>query len=389
MECVMIRYGEIFLKSEPVMRRFLSTLVSNITKALSTRGLAHRIEEHRGRIIVFGDDPAGIAEAASSVFGVVGVSVCRMTGTGIGEVADEAAAMAAGRLTAGATYAVRARRSGVEGYTSQELAAAAGAAIGAAVPGSRVDLGTPDYEISVEAREFGALIYDNRTDGPGGLPYGTQGQVVTLLSEGIDSPVAAWMIMKRGCSMAFLYIDTGRFGGADKAGSVSAHHRRLSEWCMGHPLDLHIVDGEPFYEALTARATPQYRCVICKRYMLRVACGLADRLGAPAVVTGESLAQVASQTLGNLAVIDAGATVPVLRPLIGYDKTETTAIASRIGTLPAAGLDLGCRVAPKHPATAASMAAVEREEERMEIAGLVGDALDSARIVRALNGEIT
>ena len=384
----MVRYGEIFLKSEPVKRRFISIMTENIRLALEAEGLSHRIEAPRGRVLIFGDEPRRIAAAVAGTFGVVSVSVCTVTTADIAGIAAVAVEHAERHLRPGMSFAVRARRSGVEGFNSQELAAEVGSAVLDRIPEATVDLTTPDYEIFVEAREFGGLVYDEKTGGPGGLPYGTQGEVMALLSAGIDSPVASWLMMRRGCLMVHVHMHSGRFGGADSEKNVLQNHARLSRWVPGHPVDLLVVDMEPFFEAITALKEPRYRCILCKRFMLRVASILAEERGAYALVNGDNLGQVASQTLANMTVIAPAATVPVLRPLIGFDKEEIIERARAIGTFEAHPGSVGCTVAPRYPSTAAPAATIAQIEAVLDVESLAVRAAGTVRRYRAKNGEV-
>jgi len=388
MGAVMVRYGEIFLKSEPVKRRFISIMTRNIGLALEAQGLSHRIETPRGRILIFGDEPLRIAEVVARTFGVVSAGICEVTTADIPGISAAAVERAERRLHPGMSFAVRARRSGVEGFNSQELAAAVGAAVLARIPGATVNLTAPEYEIFVEAREFGGFVYDERIAGPGGLPYGTQGEVMALLSAGIDSPVASWLMMRRGCLMAHIHMGSGRFGGADSERNVLRHHAHLSTWIPGHPLDLLIVDMEPFFEVITALKEPRYRCILCKRFMLRVAGILAKERGAYALVNGDNLGQVASQTLANMAVVSPAASIPVLRPLIGFDKDEVIGRARAIGTFEARPGDIECTVAPRHPSTAAPAATIAAIEYELGVDALAAQAAGMVRRYRAKNGVI-
>jgi len=384
----MIRYSEIFLKSEPVKRRFISIMAENIRLALEAEGISHRIETPRGRVLIFGDEPGRIAAAAARTFGVASASVCAVTTADIDGIAAAAVERAERHLRPGMSFAVRARRAGVEGFNSQELAAAVGSAVLDRIPEARVNLTAPDYEVFVEVREFGGLVYDEKIDGPGGLPYGTQGEVMALLSAGIDSPVASWLMMRRGCRMVHVNMASGRFGGADTERNVLQNHARLSRWVPGHPLDLLVVDMEPFFEVITALKEPRYRCILCKRFMLRVAGILAERRGAYALVNGDNMGQVASQTLANMAVIAPATSVPVLRPLIGFDKEEIIERARAIGTFEAHPGDVGCAVAPRYPSTAAPAATIAQLEEEIGVASLAERAAETVRVCRAKNGGI-
>ncbi|MGC9435167.1 MAG: tRNA uracil 4-sulfurtransferase ThiI [Methanomicrobiales archaeon] len=387
-EVVLVRFGELFLKSDPVRRRFMQVLGRNCTAALDAAEIDHRLEMHRDRILIHTRNPADAVQRVARVFGVVDASVCTLTDPTLPACGEAAVDLARHRLEPGMTFAVRARRRQVSGFSSQELAAAVGAAIRDAIPGAAVDLDDPGYEVFVEARPFGGLVYDTRIPGPGGLPLGTQGPVLSLLSAGIDSPVASWLVMHRGCPVVHLTFDAGRFQGEDVEGAVLRNHASLSRWCPGMQLDLLVADAEPFFDVLAQEITPRFRCVVCKRFMVRAGSMIARDEGVLALVTGENLGQVASQTLDNLAVIDRAATAPLLRPLITWDKNETVDIARRIGTFEKDPGDLGCRAVPVRPATAATREAVEREEGKVDMEGLIRDLCRSIRRVRARDGGI-
>jgi thiamine biosynthesis protein ThiI len=386
---VMVRYGELFLKSEPVRHHFIGMLLRNIRQALAADGLSARYETPRGRILIFGDEPSRIADIVARVFGVIDVSICTLTGTGIEDLSMAAADLASSTIGTGKSFAVRAKRQQKIGLTSQELGEQVGSAIYDRIPGLRVDLEKPDYEIFVEVRDFGGLVYDSRIPAPGGLPLGTQGHVLVLLSSGIDSPVASWLAMKRGCEVTHLHLDAGRWAGTDVLSAATENHRRLSCWCPGQDIRMVIVQNEHLFDEMQRlRIQPRYRCVICKRFMHRVAARIMESEGQQALVTGENLGQVASQTLANLSVISESVTIPVLRPLITYDKEETITLARRIGTFDTHPGDLGCRAVPKMPATAASLIEIHACEERMDMDAMIKTACENPRVVTARDGRV-
>ena len=383
----MVRYGELFLKSEPVKRHFIGLLMRNIKKALDSEGLLHRFELFRGRMLVLGDEPGRIAGIVSRVFGVVDVSVCTRASNNLDDLCSAAIGTAKGNLKPGMRFAIRAKRQGVEGYTSQQMGEVIGQAVADHMPDVTVDLDHPDYEIFVEAREFGGFVYDHRIGAPGGLPLGTQGRVCVLLSSGIDSPVASWLMMKRGCEVTHLHMDGGRWAGPDVKDAAIENHRRLSLWCRGFVLPMLVIDSEPLYNAMEEhRIPPRNRCVICKRFMMRAGSALVPRQHALALVTGDSLGQVASQTLSNVAVIAQAADVPVLRPLITHDKRETVDIARAIGTFEAHPKDLACRAVPRVPTTAAKLEQIRECEEQLDIRSIVSTAIEEPAIILAKNG---
>jgi thiamine biosynthesis protein ThiI len=386
----MVRYGELFLKSEPVKRHFIGLLVRNIRRSLDAAGLSFTYETPRGRILIYGDDPDAIAAEVARVFGVVDASVATITGNTPEELISAARTLGKKHLKAGMRFAVRAKRQkGSGGPDSQELGRIVGSGLLDDQPEAKVDLTHPAYEVFVEARGNGGFVYDHRIPAPGGLPFGTQGNALGLLSAGIDSPVASWLMMKRGCGMVHLNMDAGRWaGGATAAGAIE-NHRRLSLWVKGFPLRMLIVDSSPLYDAMAGGVPQRYICVVCKRFMFRVAAKLLPVEQAEVIVTGENLGQVASQTLSNLAVISSAVNVPVIRPLVTYDKTEIITIARKIGTFNQNPGDLCCRAVPAMPSTGANLTEVIAAEEKIDFDHLVSQAIERIKVVTALNGEIT
>jgi len=388
-KCVMVRYGELFLKSEPVKRHFIGLLMRNMKKALDSEGLPHQFELFRGRMLVLGSEPERIAAVVSRVFGVVDVSVCTRTSSKLDDLSSTAIETAEGNLKSGMSFAIRAKRQGVFGYTSQQMGEVIGRAVSDHIAGARVDLSNPDYEIFIEGRDVGGFVYDRRIEAHGGLPLGTQGRVCVLLSSGIDSPVASWLAMKRGCEVTHLHMDGGRWAGPDVKEAAVENHRRLSLWCRGFVMPMLVITSEPLYDAMEEyRIPPRNRCVICKRFMVRAGSILVPRQYALALVTGDSLGQVASQTLSNVVVISDAAGVPVIRPLITYDKQETIDIARRIGTFDAHPKDLACRAVPRMPATAAVLEEIKACEREMDIDSIVAAAVREPEVILAKNGAI-
>jgi len=384
---VMVRIGELWLKSEPVKKQFMLALTRNIRAALEAHTIEYTLEEYRGRILIFGD-PEKIAPVVSRIFGIVDVSICETTTNQPQDIAECALRFAEKKLRPGMRFAVRARRQHISGFTSQQLARMVADVIWEKIPGFVVDLDDPEYEIFVEAREYGGIVYDERIPGQGGLPLGTAGKAVCLLSAGIDSPVAAWLMMRRGVLISGLFIDTGKWAGSATRELAMDNARILSTWCPGRGFPLWIVNVEPFFEAMTRCCDLHYTCLFCKRFMMRVADGIAAKTKAEGIVSGENLGQVASQTLQNMGVITASVKTPILRPLLTYDKEETIVIARRIGTYHESPGDTGCLAVPKKPATRSPLELIESEESRLDMDELVGAAVRSAELWIANNGEL-
>ena len=285
-------------------------------------------------------------------------------------------------------FAVRAKRQFVKGFTSQQLAASVADAIWNEIPGFVVDLDNPEYEIFVEAREYGGIVYDDRIPGQGGLPLGTAGRSAVLLSAGIDSPVAAWLMMRRGVVMSGVFADAGRWAGPATRELALDNARILSTWSPGRAFPLWIVPVEKFLDAVYASCDTHYTCLYCKRFMMRIADKIAANNRLEGIVSGENLGQVASQTLQNMKVITASVETPILRPLLTYDKEEIVNIARKIGTYHESPGDTTCHAVPKKPATRSDTEKICSEEGRMDLEALLEEAVASAELWLAKDGEV-
>jgi thiamine biosynthesis protein ThiI len=385
---VMVRYGELFLKSDSVMQHYIRLLIRNLGKALNAEGLNHTIEEHRGRIYINCDEPDRVVTTAA-IFGIVATSVadrCEPTMDALAETAVQRVKQSGRRS---GRFAVRARRDRVPGFSSQELGAYIGSAILDVYPDFSVDLTNPEYEIFVEARTYGGFVTDLFHPGPGGLPLGTQGRAICLLSAGIDSPVAAWLMMRRGTELILLHMNGGRYAGAATRDDALRHAATLSQHCKGMEIRIIEVPMEPFFSALETLPEVRYRCVLCKRFMHRVASLIGEEQGCMAIINGDNLGQVASQTLENLATVSMVATLPILRPLITYDKGEVVDLAKKIRTFIARPGDHTCRMVPKRPATQAKIMQIEEEEAKLPMDALILEAIRGAIRMTALSGSIS
>ena len=242
--------------------------------------------------------------------------------------------------------------------------------------GARVDLSNADFTIYLDIQSRGILLYFDETPAYGGLPVGASGRVAVMLSGGIDSPVAAWQMMKRGCPALYIHfhsyplVDRSSIEKAAELAQLLGRHQRQSE--------LYLAPLAEIQKRVIVETPPSYRVLLYRRFMLRIAETLALRAGAKAIVTGESCGQVSSQTLDNIAVVDQAADMPVLRPLIGLNKEEIVAMARKIGTFPVSiqpDQDCCSLFVPKHPETRGRLAVVERLEAGLPVAELVAESL--------------
>jgi thiamine biosynthesis protein ThiI len=254
--------------------------------------------------------------------------------------------------------------------------------LGARVQGAfgwRVDLERPALTVHVEVLPDHAFYFFGKERGAGGLPSGVSGRVACLLSGGIDSPVAAWRMMRRGCHAVLVHFHSVPFLAATSQDKVREIAAVLAKYQLG--VRLYQVPFGDVQRRIVLATPPAPRVVLYRRMMVRIADAIARAAGAGALVTGEVVGQVASQTLENLSVIGAVSTLPVLRPLVGMDKEEITAEAQRLGTYPISIIpDEDCcqLFTPKHPVTRARLADVERLEAELPVDDLVRQAVDDA-----------
>ena len=371
-ELIMAYQGEMSLKGLN-RKTFEQALLKTLHKRTEDLG-RFRIHSMQSTIYIDPQDNAAMAQMdeamrrCTRVFGIAALSRAAICEKSLAAVCETAAAFLAGQLAAARTFKVSAKRADKSfPLNSMEIAREVGAYLLGRFGHLRVDVHEPDLTVVVEIREVAAYVHGGKTKGPGGLPVPTSGRAALLLSGGIDSPVAAWLMAKRGLALAAVHFASPPYTGPRAAAKVEALARLLGEWTG--PLPYHLVPYTKTQEYLRdALQNQAYFTVMMRRSMLRIAGALAAHEQAEALVTGESLAQVASQTLGALACTDEAQPLPVLRPCIGMDKTEITAIARAIGTYETSILpyeDCCTIFTPPHPKTKPRLADVLRLEAAM------------------------
>ena len=380
MRSILVHYQEIALKGKN-RPWFVARLARNLREATSDLGVrAVRVLMGRIEVVL---DPDGnhdaVRERIGRVFGVANFARAGRTSLDVDIIAREILRDLADRETD--TFRVSARRADKRfPLTSPQIEREVGGRIKDA-RGWRVDLAHPGLTIYVEALSDEAFYFFGKERGAGGLPTGVSGRVVCLLSGGIDSPVAAWRLMRRGCRVLFVHFHSYPILSRASQEKTRELTRLLTEYQL-HSRLLLVPFGE-IQQRVVLTVEPPLRVVIYRRLMMRIAETVARQHRAQALATGEVVGQVASQTLENLAQINQVATLPVLRPLIGMDKEEITAEAQRLGTYPISIIpDQDCCTlfTPRHPATRARRADVERAESALPIDEIVNAAVGAAAI---------
>ena len=383
-DVILVRYGELALKSRHVRNRYEKTLMSNIRSMLDAMGIDYDdLSRELGRIYIHTNDPAAVG-AAARVFGVVSVSPAITCEPTLESAASAAADVGESIINENESFGIRARRSGNHEFSSRDIGVACGNAVFERVRklNPEVDLTAPDREIMVEVRQNKGFVYTDVVNGTGGLPLGTQGKMVALVSGGIDSPVAAWLMMKRGCEVIPVYVNNEPFSDDTMRQRALECIRVLQTWAPGHPFKVYEVPNGIGMAAFLSDCQRRYTCILCRRMMYRIAAGIMEKEGAFGIITGASLGQVASQTAKNMMAETCGIHVPIYHPLIGLDKTEIIDIARRIGTYDASTRPAKCCTAvPEKPAVAAKCGDVCSEEDNIDVEELLMGALSGAEII--------
>ena len=375
-----VHYHEIGLKGRN-RSVFENILVRNMTTALAGTG-AGKPRKLPGRILVPLEDDADrplVAERLTRVFGIANV------GLGVGAKLDPDAlrdvAWDVVRERDFATFAVRARKAHSEfPLSSREINEKIGAHL-LERSGKRVNLSEPDLTCYIEIVGDLVVVYADRIRGAGGLPVGSSGKVVALVSSGIDSPVAAARIMRRGARVVFVHFHSQPYTDASSERQAAEIVEILTRY--QYTSSLYVVPLAPSQQLIAASAPESLRTLLYRRMMMRIATDIGLRESAGALVTGDSLGQVASQTLENLGVVEDAAGLPVLRPLVGRDKEEIVAEATMLGTFTVSSAP--CQEAcvlfePKRPATKATVPQARAAEEGLDLDTLVADAVKASEV---------
>lgn len=369
-DVILLRFGEIMLKGRN-RARFENQIVQQIKRVLTPLPRAELLKESHGRMYIElnGERYEDAAQALGKVFGLQSYSPAVKAAPEL-EALKEAALTEIHRLSPkpGTSFKVSVRRVNKQfPYDTYEMHRLLGSHILQHFDGLKVDVNDPDIELNVEIRNRESFIYSRRDAGPGGFPLGSNGKAMLMLSGGIDSPVAGWMAMKRGLRIEAVHFHSYPYTSERAKQKVIDLTRVLADYAGS--IHLHLVPFTEIQTKLKEACRENLIITLMRRAMFRITERLAEKRDALAIVTGESLGQVASQTLANMNVIGRAAALPVLRPLVTMDKLEIMPIAEAINTFPISILpyeDCCTLFVPKSPSTNPSLKVVERQEQWME-----------------------
>lgn len=383
-EVILVKNGELALKG---LNRstFEDILVKNIKRRLShSVGKFTFIKSQSTVIVEPAEDDVDFEKAVeviSKVFGIAGFSRAALAEKDLEDIKNVALSYLGEELAGVKTFKVNAKRSDKKfPLTSPELCREVGAHLLRNIPSLKVDVHNPDITVTVEVRDKNVFIHGNQIKGAGGMPVGSAGRVALLVSGGIDSPVAGWMMAKRGLQLSAIHFAAPPYTSKRAEMKVRELVSIVSKY--SGRVNFAIVNFTEIQETIREKCPEELFTIIMRRLMMKIAVRLAERDGCGALVTGESLGQVASQTLGALACTNAVSTIPVFRPLIGMDKDEIIRISRKIGAFDTSVLPYEdcCTVfTPKHPRTRPTLELIEKAESAVDWDDMIERAIAGTR----------
>ena len=385
-EMILLKLGELVLKGLN-RRSFEDKLQANIYRRLNHLG-QFRVYTRQSTTYVEpmsdGCDMDGAWEALKKVFGVVGLSRARACDKDKDAILAAAREYLGDKLAAARTFKVETKRADKTfPMTSIQLSQYVGGELDDLYPDLKVDVHHPELTVHIEVRDYAAFVHADPEPGAGGLPVGINGRAVSLLSGGIDSPVASWMIAKRGVALEMVHFFSYPYTSPEAKEKVLELARLLTPWCGR--LTVHVVPFTAIQEELRRSCPQELFTLIMRRFMMRISQAVADRCGAKALVTGECLGQVASQTMEAMAVTGAVTRLPILRPVVGMDKEDIVRVAREIGTFDTSILPYEdcCTVfTPRHPRLRPTLEEVEAAETSLDVEAMVRSAVEGIERVQ-------
>ncbi|SCJ71635.1 Probable tRNA sulfurtransferase [Anaerotruncus sp. 2789STDY5834896] len=380
-EILLLKYGEIALKGLN-KNNFEGVLLKNVRHRIKKLG---RFEVRKAQSTVYVQpleevDLDRCEERLSRVFGISTIARAVVAEKDFADITQKVLDYVQDILPFAKTFRVEARRSDKSfPMNTPQICAELGGILLEHYPHLKVDLHDPEVRVFVEVRDFGAYVHAGAKKGAGGMPVGSSGHGALLLSGGIDSPVAGYMMAKRGMQLCYIHFESPPYTSERARLKVVALGQKLTEYA--NTCEMFIVPFTDIQEKIKAHCREEYFTIIMRRMMMKIASRLAAQNGCEALITGESLAQVASQTVRAIGCTDAASELPVFRPLIGMDKSEIVDIAQKIDTFETSILPYEdcCTVfTPRHPKTRPVLEYVLKEEEKLAVDELVEAAVAGA-----------
>lgn len=369
---MLVRYGDIGTKSEPVRSNMVSVLRQRIQDRLEYEELEfEKVKHQNARIIVLTEDYKAVARAVSEIPGVASCSPAVVTGPDLDSIKS-----ASRIFEVGETFGVEANRSGQHDFDTRDICIELGS-FTEEKTGSSVDLDNPDTWLEVDLREDEAYVFTRRYEGPDGLPVGSSGSLAALVSGGIDSPVAAHEIMTRGCDIMPVYFYNKPIAAEDHLLRLVSVLKKLERFHPSKKWHFYVVDMEEINQELMK--IERGRMLIHRKIMFKISEMIVQKEGLSGLVTGEAIGQKSSQTPSNLELTSSAIEKPVFRPLVSSEKSSIVKRARQINTFEEASIDSACStMAPESPATSIRPEELAKIEQSIKIEDLVKKAFESA-----------
>lgn len=384
-EVILVKLGEVVLKGLN-RHAFEDILLKNIRRRIGRLG-GFDVRELQSTVYVTPRDGADLDDAEdciSKVFGIAAYSRACEISKDISAVCDGAVKYLKKDLSSAKTFKVECKRADKKfPLKSPEICAQVGGFLLQKFPNLHVDVKNPEFTVRVEIRDFAAYVHGNAKRGAGGIPVGTGGKAAILISGGIDSPVAAWMMARRGVELTAVHFASPPYTSERAEQKAADLLRRVGEYAGR--MTMFTVPFAKVQEEILAKCPEDLFTIIMRRFMMRAAERIAREEGCGALITGESLGQVASQTLPAIVCTDDAAGMPVFRPLIGMDKVEIIATARQIDTYDLSILPYEdcCTVfTPKHPRTKPVLKFVQQAEDALDVDGLLDDCISRVKMTK-------
>lgn len=383
-EIILIKNGELALKGLN-RKNFEAILIKNMKRRLESCG-NFKFTACQSTITIEGDENSDISKAfekLSYVFGIAGLSKAAVAEKNMESIYETTLSYLEDELLCAKTFKVNAKRSDKNfPMKSPEICMETGGVILSKFPHLKVDVHNPDLIVTVEVRDFGVYIHGNQQKGAGGMPVGSSGKAAILMSGGIDSPVAAWMMAKRGLQLVGIHFAAPPYTSPLAEKKVITLTQKVAKY--SGRIKLFIVPFTEIQEKIKDNCPEELFTLVMRRLMMKTAEKIAKREDCGALITGESLAQVASQTLKALACTDDATRIPVFRPCIGMDKNEIVEIARKIDTFETSILPYEdcCTVfTPKHPKTKPSVKEVREAERLYDFDEMINKVVEDTRFI--------
>ncbi len=375
---VLIAFGELFLKSPQVKRLFQGKLISHLFFYLKKAGLDFKIHPHRERIFVESQETKKAEKIIKNIFGISWLAESLFfENASLKEISQVVSLSYPDWIKGNETFAIRLKKISDQKISRQKIIEEIAKGIK-----RKVDLKKPKREIFIEARKEGWYLYLKKKKGKGGLPVGTSGKVLTLISGGIDSPVAAFLIAKRGAENIWLHFHSFPLVSQKSIEKV----KELAKVFLNYQphLKIYLFPFSKIQMKIKTEVLPKYRVLIYRRTMIKIAEKIAQKENCYALVTGESLGQVSSQTLPNIEIVEKVTSMPILRPLIGQDKEEIIKLAKKIGTFEISikpQEDCCTLFTPKNATAKGNLKEIEKLEKKLKLSPVIKDSFKKIEVL--------